>query len=415
MKISIAWKIVFGVIAVQIFTVAIIMGWFIYSIRSEINQLVARSAQDTVARSVEAAEKYFSPVDTAINATHRLLSGRILRREQADLFVRHLHDQLRLSPQFAGIYVGYADGEFHYVMHDETETADGTLTKTIRNVAGQREVTLTWRAADFSIIKTSQDTTDTYDPRDRPWYRAALEKDAVAWTDPYVFFTSRKPGVTAAIAVRNDRGEPLAAIGIDIEISDISRYLGQYAYGPRRSAFIISRNDEIISHSSIDTVMPGGTSDDDAPRFLMLAELPIADQSVREEIRDRISNRSATGESAVWQQVSEDGEYVLAVGRTSSPNWPWQIVTIQPAADVKAVASGSAMILILIAVLTTTVSIAIGYILARSIGRPLGLLWTNAKLARNGNVELMEKTRSGYEEIDETSAILRELAEKVRG
>ncbi|RST82806.1 hypothetical protein EJC49_23125 [Aquibium carbonis] len=414
MKISIAWKIILGVMTVQLFTAAIIVGWFLYSVRAEVNQLVAVSAQDTVARSVDAAEDYFSPVETAIVATQRLISGGILQREQTEQFVRHLHDQLRLSPQFAGVYVGFPDGGFYYVMRDQKETADGTLTKIIRDIGGQREVSLTWRDAGYAVIKTSQDPTDTYDPRSRPWYQAAIEKTDVAWTDPYIFFTSRKPGVTAAIAVKADTGEDFAAIGIDIEISDISRYLGQYAYGPQRSAFIISRDDEIISHSSIDTVLPGGVSDDAMPRFLRLAELQTADQSIRDGIRDRLSNLSDASAASVWQQTSEGGDYVVAVGRISSAKFPWQIVTIRPAADMTQVASGSAMVLILIAFLATSVAIAVGYILARSIGRPLGVLWTNAKLARNGNIELMEETRSGYEEIDETSAILQDLAGKIR-
>jgi hypothetical protein len=41
-------------------------------------------------------------------------------------------------------------------------------------------------------------------------------------------------------------------------------------------------------------------------------------------------------------------------------------------------------------------------------------LLSNAQLARNGNIELMEDVNTGLREIDETSEILKELATQQR-
>jgi hypothetical protein len=42
-------------------------------------------------------------------------------------------------------------------------------------------------------------------------------------------------------------------------------------------------------------------------------------------------------------------------------------------------------------------------------------LLSNAQLARNGNIELMEDVNSGLREIDKTNEILKELAAQQRG
>jgi hypothetical protein len=48
----------------------------------------------------------------------------------------------------------------------------------------------------------------------------------------------------------------------------------------------------------------------------------------------------------------------------------------------------------------------IGYVTSRSIGVPMTQLLTNAQMARNGNIELMEDVNTGYREIAEIDEIL---------
>jgi hypothetical protein len=414
MKISITWKVFLAVVLVQIVTAVVIVGWFFYSIRPEIDRLVVQNAQQTVMRSVEATEKFFGPVDTAIQATRHLIAGQVLDRNRPEQLVRYLHDKLLLWPQFAGFYVGYPDGDFYYVMRDNTESAKGTRTKIISHSAGQRDVTLTWRDADYSIVRTAKDPGDSYDPRTRPWYQAAAEKSEVVWTEPYIFFTSRKPGITAAVGVDDGKDEPAAVVGIDIEINQVSKYLGQIAFGPKRSAFVVSPQGEIISHSDIDTVLTNESVENGKPRFLKLSELDRIDQSVRDGIVAHLSDQSIADVPAVWQERTSGGDHIVAVGRISSANWPWQIVTIRPKAEMIGVSSGSDIMLIVIVLLATAVAVGIGYLLARSIDRSIAALWANAKLARAGNFELMEEVSSGYREIDETADILAELAKMRR-
>jgi hypothetical protein len=65
---------------------------------------------------------------------------------------------------------------------------------------------MTWRGPDYAIINRERDPSDTYDPRTRGWYRSAVERRGRAWTEPYIFFTSQKPGITLASAIMGKDG-----------------------------------------------------------------------------------------------------------------------------------------------------------------------------------------------------------------
>src|SRR6476646_12119652 len=112
-------------------------------------------------------------------------------------------------------------------MRSNEKGEGGTRTKVIRNGPRGREVELTWRRPDYAIVKSEQDPADTYDPRARDWYRFAVERRGRVWTEPYIFFTSQKPGITLASAIVGKDGAVEAVLGAEIELSEISRFLAR--------------------------------------------------------------------------------------------------------------------------------------------------------------------------------------------
>jgi len=58
----------------------------------------------------------------------------------------------------------------------------------------------TWKYWDkaFQVIRTETLTTDTYDPRSRPWYQGAEEKRGLYWTDLFIYYTGKKPGIAVS-------------------------------------------------------------------------------------------------------------------------------------------------------------------------------------------------------------------------
>ncbi len=74
-----------------------------------------------------------------------------------------------------------------------------------------------------AVLRTWEETLD-YDPGSRPWYQAGKSAGGeLAWTEPYTFYTTREPGMTAAMAATSSSGRQFV-LGIDMLLTDLSSF-----------------------------------------------------------------------------------------------------------------------------------------------------------------------------------------------
>jgi len=404
-------KVFLAVVLSQLFSIALILGWYFYTLRSELGSLTQQRAQEAVLQSIAATENYFNPAEIVVEAGQLLLSDHILGLDKPDPLERYFFGQLRLRPLLEGLYLGNPAGEFFYVMRSNEKVEGGTRTKVIRNGPLGREVELTWRRPDYAIVKSERDPEDTYDPRARGWYRSAVERRGRAWTEPYIFFTSRQPGITLASAIIGKDGAVEAVLGVDIEINEISGFLARTSLLRGGSVYISTSEGKVIAHSNASVVLPDSAGSDNALRFRTISELP----GIEGTAGKRLSELTGTRSASVWEAEADGQHYLVAVGQMSNIDWPWQLVVTVPTSRQLEPASGSTVILIGVIGLATLLACAIGYAMSRAIGAPVTQLHTNAQLARNGNIELMEDVKTGSREIDEIDQILKEFAAQRRG
>jgi Cache domain len=403
-------KVFLAIVLSQLFSIALILGWYFYTLRSELTSLTRQRAQEAVLQSIAATEDYFKPAELAVEAGQLLLSDHIIGSDQPDPLERYFFGQLRLRPLLAGLHIGNPAGEFFFVMRSNEKVEGGTRTKVIRNGSSGREVELTWRRPDYTIVKSEQDPKDTYDPRARGWYRSAVERRGRVWTEPYIFFTSQKPGITLASAIVGKDGAVEGVLGADIEISEISRFLARGSLLRGKSVYIATSDGKVIAHSNAKVLLPDSTAGDQALRFRLISELP----GIEGKAAKRLSEATGTRSANVWEEEADGQHYFVAVGRMSNLDWPWQLVVTVPKTRQLEPASQSTLLLIGVVSLALLFACAIGYAMSRAIGGPVTQLVTNARMARNGNIELMADVNSGSREIRETDEILREFATQRR-
>ncbi|MTI67188.1 MAG: methyl-accepting chemotaxis protein [Firmicutes bacterium] len=97
-------------------------------------------------------------------------------------------------------------------------------------------------------IYPQQDLSDGYDPRERPWYKKALEnKGKTVWTDPYIDDSSKNTTVTVARTVM-ENGEVKGVIGIDVLLNELSDEMSSKTIGRTGYIFITSEDGKILSH-----------------------------------------------------------------------------------------------------------------------------------------------------------------------
>ncbi len=249
MKISIRWVVILGCFILIWGSHLVITPFSLYS-----NQKVMQDhSRDIMANildlSLEQTRNYFSVAGGAAELTKRLIAAQVVHLDHGDLkeLEKYFLEKMQIYPQFAGIYFANPQGCFYFVNREGSGDGQKLRTKIIHRQGERRTVTLTWRNRDMEILRTLPSPTDTFDPRQRPWYIKAVREKTIIWTEPYVFFSSRKPGITTAVPLMDEAGTLLGVVGVDIELEALSNFIGNLKVGKSGAAFMLNPGRDVIA------------------------------------------------------------------------------------------------------------------------------------------------------------------------
>ena len=85
----------------------------------------------------------------------------------------------------------------------------------------------------------------SYDPRLRPWYESALNKEKVYLSDPYKSQVTQEMIISAAKTITSDDGRT-GVIGVSMKIEDITHIVKQIKIGDSGYLMLLNANDKIV-------------------------------------------------------------------------------------------------------------------------------------------------------------------------
>lgn len=411
MKSVIGRQIFIALVMIQLLSLVALVGSYFYTVKEELSRLTETTAELAVVEILKETEAYFAPAVATVEGTVGLFRHEILSRDAPEQLDAYFLDRLRENPGMAGIFVGWPDGGFNYMMRNAEHSVGGFRSKRIEFNEGQRQVTYQWRDSSAEIILLEDQPEDNYDPRARPWYKSALTAEGPVWSKPYIFFTSSNPGMTVAQVV-SDKGGPIAVIGADFEISDISRLLSQVNLGTNGLAVIVNQEGQVLAHPRESILSTG--SGDEALKFRQIADYPGALSLLSDELESRFEPAGNQAPSVAIRDWDGSSFYVVS-GTSEIVDWPWLVGVIVPESSFQAIGESENLLFIIIAVLLLAVGVAFAFIFAGGLGSQFLQLKKNAQLARGGNFELMSSLEDSAPEIKVPAEVLREAAERMRG
>ncbi|SNS72792.1 cache domain-containing protein [Tropicimonas sediminicola] len=358
--------------------------------------------RDVGNNTIEHSRGFLRPARGAAELSARLAQNDVIASDNPVLLEKLIFQQLQLAPQFAGVFHGNEEGEFVYVMR----TDDGPApfrSKIIRVDGGVRTTELIWRNDDYSVVERRMDPEDTYDPRTRPWYQRARQELTTIWTDPYIFFSSQQPGITLASPVLSGPGSVRGIVGVDIEISDISDFLGRLRIGSTGKALIIHQNGDVIAHPEKDLLKTEAA--DGTLRFTNIRSFgdPIAQAAFSDLVRDG----SEPADSAQLGQFEYRGEtYVSVVMPEVSETLPWTFAAYAPESDFTAVIKHNRLINIWIAAMVAMITGICGLMLANYIHKPVRAFAVRSALISQGELDPSEPLPKTYQELERANTTL---------
>ncbi|MBP2662818.1 MAG: mcpA 2 [Firmicutes bacterium] len=233
-----------------------------------------------------------------------------------------------------------------------------------------------------------------YDPRTRSWYKDAMREKKTIFTTPYADAQTKQVEVSVALPCQLASGQILGVVSADILLSMLEENIKEIKSDGQGYAFLVDKTGVILAHSESDMVSNN------------LFEL---------EKTEGISKvvKTIMGKEQGIKNYQENGKDMLMVYK-QIPSTQWtlcinveQAIARQPLAYMKWLFIGITVVSILLV-------IAVTFVVARRITKPLKVLTQQVELLAQGDLTV-QATVSGNDEFSKLANGFNKMVDDLRG
>ena len=233
------------------------VGWFLYRSNLQSVQLLSGKIIDDMTERIRAdVESHLAQAHLVLNGMIReppdasaLLRARRMM-ESAELFEQTAFAMTRLTPDVPRMYLGTYRGEFLGV---------DTVTKNAATLVRVSERKANGQGRRFFRADSPGDRwnelpaeKDNYEPRNRPWYQAAMVHKGRAFTPISVSSNDPQLRLTLAQPVYGPDGGALGVFAVDLPLKSLNQMLQSMRISARGTVFLVDEQGFAVASSSGD-------------------------------------------------------------------------------------------------------------------------------------------------------------------
>lgn len=418
MKVSIRGVIITGFI-VLIWGTLLISTPFSYISNKKVMLVHTMDIMENISDlTVKQTQNFFSTARGAARLTKRLISSKVVYTDSDNIekLEKYFFDQLEIYPQFAGIYFASPKGDFYYVSRSSKFVPDGYRTKFIEMTPQGARSTLIWRDREMNVLGKTLVKNELYDPRNRPWFKKAIKEKQVIWTAPYIFFTSKEPGITTAGPIY-DNDNLVGVVGVDIELDVLSNFIGNLRVGKTGVAFMVDDENNVIAYPDMEQLkyQAGNTSDD-----MRLPKLDELSNPLCKLALDAVEKAKETGSSiipeknSVYANFTHNSEkYYTMFTPVKESKISWMIGVYIPEKDYFGKLIFNHRINLLLVFFLSCIATIVGLYMAREISRPIAELDREASFITNHDYSPRNKIKTSFVELQRTAKTFHAMKDAV--
>jgi len=407
--VAIRWSLFRNLVALIVLVVGAVLVTTLHTARQHAESVSRTLIDRTLEHSRSELEHFFAPVVSDVQTARRWAELGLVDIEDPAAFNRLFMPLLREAPQVSAINIGDANGRGISLLRL------GEVWRTRRvdpTTQGDRLTYTEWSDESTPIRSWSVDEPtdeERYDPRTRAWYVVAREgasedePDTVFWTDPYAFFTTGEPGITAAVNL--DRpGEAPLVLAIDVLLEDLSEFTRDLQVSPGGLAMLHSDSGHVVG-------LPGADRFEAAHerREALLAH--IGDLAVP-VLSDAIAAHAQleSGDPETLRIHSQDeAHWVGAHDFPVDPTRSLRMLVIVPEKDLLGAIERERLLVGAIALVALAIASAMALLLARRYAAPLRQLVGRSDRVRELDLEPGEPIRSRIREVSQLAQAQEEM------
>ncbi len=304
---------------------------------------------------------------------------RELEKKQAFFF-----EILRNVSNVTSILSGYPDGSYIQAINTASPNVRSALSApagtafAVRIVAPRDQdsavATMTFVDPEGRVLAQRPFGDASFDPRERPWYKAVLRYGKPISIGPFLSGTLKVPTLTIAAPLRDNRE---IAVGVNIHLETVSKLLDAEEISPRARSYILDEQDNLVAHSDpammsriLGMVSQTGRTADAGTSL---------DKTVEAVIQLRKDPKSTDGNMVRFDLEGERYVALIASVTFSDLFKGSSVAVVVPLDDLLRDANRQLVRNLFIAVAFVTIGISVSVILSRLISRSLYQLADEAR------------------------------------
>lgn len=269
---------------------------------------------------------------------------------------------------------------------------DGSIIVEVQDnlTAGHLE---TWETDNQGNYLKRSNTKPDYDPRQRPWYQAAVKAGKPVWTDIYVYFSGLSTAISANQPIYDKQGKLLAVASADLTLFEISKFLSQLAVGQTGQTFILERSGSLVATSTQEKPYRYTGQMQKAEQFKAIDSEDPLTRATATYLLQRFGALSQIQHSEQLDFVSQGQRHFLQIVPFQD-EWglDWLIVVVIPENDFMAHIYAYSHATLIFWLITLSLAILLGILTAQWIVQPLHCLQEAAQQLSNGQWEQLLPT-----------------------
>ncbi|MEA9983065.1 diguanylate cyclase [Herbaspirillum sp. RTI4] len=365
---------------------AIVLGWFLYNASEDATGLLARNALVSLTTRVnQETEWQLKSAEQALNVLAPEFDGAVTGAGAASLpfpkTATQLEERLWLATyvipdDYGNVYFGAADGSFMGIK--QINRTHFRLNK--RDLrTGKLRIFLSKGPGTPTVLSGM----DNFDPRTRPWYLNAMQKEKALWSPIYTDFRSKSLAITFSKPVYEE-GRFIGVAGSSINLTQVDQKLKLLPINKSGVVFIMEPSGVLIAASSGEAAslneqehlerLPADSSSNPAIRTVSAVVLQAAHASSKDEALTAI--REVSVDHAKW---------AVAVNRLHDQHGlEWLVVAAVPRLDFLGSVTGSVLPALIFGLLSVILTFFLGFLILRWVLRDIRKLTLAAKSIGNG-------------------------------
>jgi len=368
-------RLVTALVGLLVITVLPILAYKYYQNKRIVLELSEELMSQITQNVIEKTNNFLLPAAEVVEISARLSKLGVLScadHRQLELYTAGV---LKSYPQMCMLFLG--DEQGNYLR--SWQQADGRIEmRDIRPQASPPQDIIKYCDPECKALRTETSGKIEYDPRERPWYKGVKETRGAFWTDLYILFRNKKPAVTAAYPLLDNRGKLLGVWGTDIELEEISNFLKKLKIGKSGVAFIVNENNEVVAYPDVSRIVK---EENGKLRPVLVTEMGIPSITAAFEQYVKSGRPKSVVESQGTRYLASFREFPKSFAA------PWKVAVVAPEDDFVGPAKRIMRDTFLICLVFLLLSILMAFLLARAISRPIRLLTRETKKIRDFHFE----------------------------